>query len=110
MGLPWKPHIFTVWQLVPDVVDGVLVRSHWTPGPTVAGLMVAKTPREVGDLIDRESKNPAVVLLDVADAASISLGDRVEHGGNLFQVAADPQIHAMGLPTDHARLIVEGLD
>lgn len=108
MALVWKPHEFVVWKLVPDVVDGVLVRSDWVAGETVSGLLVEKTPKEARDFIDPECRNPAVVLLD--DDSGIEMGDRLELEEVFYRVWVDPQVHAMGLATDHARLIVERLD
>lgn len=108
MGLVWKPHDFVIWKLVPDVVSGVIVRSEWVAGESVSGLLVEKSPSEVRDLIDLESRNPAVVLLD--DASGIVVGDRLELDEVFYRVLVDPQTHAMGLATDHARLIVERLD
>ncbi|MFM9872723.1 MAG: hypothetical protein ACKVQS_04565 [Fimbriimonadaceae bacterium] len=108
MGLVWKPHDLVVWKLVPDVVDGVLVRSEWVSGATVSGLLVEKSSKEVKDLIDLESRNPAVVLLD--DASGVEMGDRLELDGVFYRVLADPQVLSMGLVTDHARLIVERLN
>lgn len=110
MGLLWKPHNFVIWKLVPQIVDGVLVRSDWAAGSAVDGLLVEKAPREVRELIGRESKNPAIVLMDLASAVGLQLGDRLELDGAMYQVAADPQTFYMGLATDHARLIVERLD
>ncbi len=108
MALVWKPHDFVIWKLVPDVVDGVLVRSEWVSETTVSGLLVEKTPKEVRDSVDLDSKNPAVVLLD--EGFGIELGDRLELNEVFYRVLVDPQVHAMGLATDHARLFVDRLE
>lgn len=110
MGLVWRPHAFRFWTLVPEIVGGVLVRSEWDSGSMMSGLLIEKSPKFLKDELGIEGKNPAVILMDLADIDLISLGDRLELEGVFYRVLGEPQRFEMGLPTDHGRLIVERLD
>jgi len=91
-------------------VEDRVVGNEWTLAQTFYGLLVEKTAKEARDLVDFESENPAIVLLDLGDAVLIELGDQLILDEMKYRVVADPSRFEMGLPTDHAKVVVERLD
>lgn len=110
MSLVWKPHEIEHWQIVPEVVEGRVIRSEWELNQSFFGLIVAETPKEIKDMIDLDCKSPAIVLLEVEDSFEVKIGDHLELNEIRYQVVADPVRFEMGLPTDHAKVVVERLD
>lgn len=110
MSLVWNPHELQLWKLEPEIVEERVVGNEWTLAQTFSGLLVEKTANELRDLVDLESENPAIILLDLDDAISIELGDQIVLDEVRYRVVADLIRFEMGLPTDHAKVVVERLD
>lgn len=110
MSLVWKPHEFQLWKLAPEVVEGRVLKSEWVWDSTFSGLLVEKAAHEVRDLIDVESQNLAVVLMELGDSEAVELGDQIVLDSWKYRVLVDPIRFSMGLPTDHAKVVVERLD
>lgn len=93
-----------------EVVEGRVVKNEWVWESTFSGLLVEKTAHEVRDLIDVESQNLAVVLLELEDSEEVELGDQMVLDTWKYRVRVDPIRFSMGLPTDHVKVVVERLD
>ncbi|MBX3114376.1 MAG: hypothetical protein KF836_07395 [Fimbriimonadaceae bacterium] len=110
MALVWKPHEFHLWKLVPEVVEGRVIKSEWVWDSTFSGLLVEKAAHEVRDLTDIESQNLAVVLMELEDSEAVELGDQLVLDAWKYRVLVDPIRFSIDLPTDHAKVVVERLD
>lgn len=84
---------------VPDFGDAVAVRCQVTPD--AKGVIYTRYGLDLN--------NPHTLLCDVADGVYFPLGSRVSYDGRTFAVAAPLERMFVGLPADHAKVLLEEL-
>jgi len=55
----------------------------------------------------RDIDNPALLICSVSDGASLRTGYRVTLGTKTYVVTQEPQVYSLGLPADHASVVLE---
>jgi hypothetical protein len=84
---------------VPGFGDAVAVRCQVTPN--AKGAIYTRYGLDL--------TNPHTLFCDVSDATLFPLGSRVSYGGRTFAVAAPAELMLVGMPADHAKLLLEEL-
>ena len=110
MALRRKPHIFS-WTEVDESKSGFRVDVPTESSPRAIRCQITPTTAEaIARNYGIEIVNGHLMLCELSDGRRLAYGDRGTFNGRKFQVAAAPKLWEAGLSTDHAEVLLEGVD
>ncbi len=102
-----KPHTLTV-NPVQETKSGDVIESYtFGSAITLRGQVSEKTSERAFRDFGHETSNPAYLMLDVDDSASVKPGDKVTVNGRVYYVQAGPKINDAHPAMSYALYLVE---
>lgn len=107
MPLPLKPQTASVSAVSATEVSGEITTYAYGAATNIGCHLTEKTSQYAVESWGIDTEYPAVLLVDLSDAGSIKVGDRLTVNSRLYIVLAGPQKMDAESITAHARYLVQ---